>query len=95
MFIKPGFAGVRFGSWSRLVRWIVCRQAARRASRVILGCMPLVHAPLSVRNARIQEVAARCDKSEHLYRIKAKIFCDCTGDSRLGLEAGAEEAREG
>ena len=33
---------------------------------------------------------ARCDKSEHLYRIKAKIFCDCTGDSRLGLEAGAE-----
>ena len=24
----------------------------------------------------------------HLYHIPAKIFCDCTGDSRLGLEAG-------
>ena len=39
---------------------------------------------------RIDEVMVRCDKSEHLYRIRAKIFCDCTGDSRLGLEAGAE-----
>lgn len=38
----------------------------------------------------IEEVMVRCDKSEHLYRIKAKIFCDCTGDSRLALEAGAE-----
>ncbi|HTM50319.1 MAG TPA: FAD-dependent oxidoreductase [Bryobacteraceae bacterium] len=44
----------------------------------------------AVKNGRIQEVSARCDKSEHIYRIKAKIFCDCTGDSRLGLEAGAE-----
>jgi hypothetical protein len=43
-----------------------------------------------VKNSRITEAAARCDKSEHLYRIRAKIFCDCTGDSRLGLEAGAE-----
>jgi hypothetical protein len=31
----------------------------------------------------------RCDKTEHLYRIKAKYFADCTGDSRLALEAGA------
>src|SRR5207249_3024632 len=31
-----------------------------------------------------------CDKTEHLYRVRAKLFCDCTGDSRLGLEAGAE-----
>jgi hypothetical protein len=44
----------------------------------------------SVRNGRIMEASARCDKSEQLYRITAKIFCDCTGDSRLGLEAGAE-----
>ena len=44
----------------------------------------------AVENGRIVEVAARCDKSEHLYRIRAKIFCDCTGDSRLGLESGAE-----
>jgi hypothetical protein len=39
---------------------------------------------------RIQQVLARCDKSEHLYRIKARIFVDATGDSRLGLEAGAD-----
>ena len=48
----------------------------------------------AVKDGRITEVAARCDKSEHLYRIRARIFCDCTGDSRLGLEAGAE-MREG
>ncbi|WP_321474228.1 FAD-dependent oxidoreductase [uncultured Paludibaculum sp.] len=34
-------------------------------------------------------VMARCDKSEHLYRVHAPLFVDCTGDSRLGLEAGA------
>jgi hypothetical protein len=38
----------------------------------------------------IRHALARCDKSEHLYRIKAKLYCDSTGDSRLGLEAGAE-----
>src|SRR5262249_27325880 len=27
---------------------------------------------------------------EHLYRIKAHIYCDCTGDSRLALESNAE-----
>jgi hypothetical protein len=43
-----------------------------------------------VKNGKITEVAARCDKSEHLYRIRAKVYCDCTGDSRLGLEAGAD-----
>ena len=51
----------------------------------------------TMKDGRIAEVAARCDKSEHLYRIRAGIFCDCTGDSRLGLEAGAEmrTGREG
>ncbi|HEY2016489.1 MAG TPA: FAD-dependent oxidoreductase [Bryobacteraceae bacterium] len=44
----------------------------------------------SLKDGRIAEVAARCDRTEHLYRIRAKMFCDCTGDSRLGLEAGAE-----
>ncbi len=44
----------------------------------------------AVKNGRITEAMARCDKSESLYRIRAKMFCDCTGDSRLGLEAGAE-----
>lgn len=44
----------------------------------------------ATRNGRIEQVMVRCDKSETTYRIKAAIFCDCTGDSRLGLEAGAE-----
>ncbi len=39
---------------------------------------------------RIESVMARCDLTEHLYRIRAAYFLDCTGDSRLGLEAGAE-----
>lgn len=46
---------------------------------------------------RIEEVMVRCDRSEHLYRIRAKMFCDATGDSRLALEAGAaiRTGREG
>ena len=43
-----------------------------------------------MKDNQIQRVLVRCDKTEHLYRIKAKVYCDCTGDSRLGLEAGAE-----
>ena len=42
------------------------------------------------RDGRITGVRARCDKTEHLYDITAKLYLDCTGDSRLGLEAGAE-----
>lgn len=41
-------------------------------------------------NGSIEQVLVRNDKTEHLYRIKAKIYCDATGDSRLALEAGAE-----
>jgi hypothetical protein len=37
----------------------------------------------------ITRAFARCDKTETLYQVSAKIFCDCTGDSRLALEAGA------
>ena len=48
----------------------------------------LYHA--DVQESRISTVLARCDKSETAYRIKAKVFIDATGDSRLGLEAGAE-----
>lgn len=44
----------------------------------------------SMKNGRIDHVLARCDKSEHIYRVTAPLFIDCTGDSRLGLEAGAE-----
>ena len=43
-----------------------------------------------VKEGRIERVFARCDKAEHLYRIAAQLFADCTGDCRLGLEAGAE-----
>jgi hypothetical protein len=43
-----------------------------------------------VKDNVIRRVQARCDRSEHIYRIAAKLFCDCTGDSRLGLESGAE-----
>jgi hypothetical protein len=43
-----------------------------------------------VKDGRIQRVMARCDKSEHLYRITAPIYLDCTGDSRLALESGAD-----
>lgn len=42
-----------------------------------------------VSNGRIKRVLARSDKTEHLYRITAKHYADCTGDCRLGLEAGA------
>ncbi len=44
----------------------------------------------SVKEGRITDAVARCDKSEHVYRIRAKMYCDCTGDSRLALEAGAD-----
>ena len=39
---------------------------------------------------RIESVWARCDKTEHLYHIRSSMYIDCTGDSRLGYEAGAE-----
>ncbi len=47
-----------------------------------------------VEHGAIREVMVRCDKSEYLYRVRARIFIDATGDSRLGLEAGAD-MREG
>jgi hypothetical protein len=43
-----------------------------------------------VKDGHIQRVLARCDKTEHLYRVTAKFFADCTGDCRLGVEAGAD-----
>jgi hypothetical protein len=53
----------------------------------------LLDAPLfaaETKDGEIQRVMVRCDKTEHLYRIRAKLYLDCTGDSRLALEAGAE-----
>ena len=44
----------------------------------------------AVKDERITEALARCDSTEHIYRIKANYYADCTGDCRLGLEAGAK-----
>jgi hypothetical protein len=44
----------------------------------------------ATRDGRIESVMARCDRSEHVYRVRAKVYVDATGDSRLGLEAAAE-----
>lgn len=41
----------------------------------------------------IHRAHARCDKTEHYYRVTAKQFADCTGDCRLGVVAGAELRR--
>ena len=41
-------------------------------------------------DSTIEAIWARCDKTEHLYHIKAPVFVDATGDSRLAIEAGAE-----
>ncbi|HPC60673.1 MAG TPA: FAD-dependent oxidoreductase [Verrucomicrobiota bacterium] len=43
-----------------------------------------------VRDGRIQRALARSDKQETLHRIAARLYADCTGDCRLGLEAGAD-----
>lgn len=53
----------------------------------------LLDSPLfsvSMKDGRIDRAYVRSDKTEHLYAIAAKVYLDCTGDSRLGLEAGAE-----
>lgn len=46
-----------------------------------------------VTDGAITTAAVRCDKTEHVYRVKAQTYLDCTGDSRLALEAGAEMRR--
>ncbi len=43
----------------------------------------------TVEDDLITEVLARSDTTEHIYRITATHYADCTGDCRLGLEAGA------
>lgn len=47
--------------------------------------------------ARIAAALARRESTEDLYEIEADIFIDCTGDGRLGAEAGARfvTGREG
>lgn len=45
---------------------------------------------------RIERVIAERQSTEDRFRIRAKVFVDCTGDGRLGAEAGAPfmEGRE-
>ncbi len=43
-----------------------------------------------VEGRTITQVMTRCDRTETLYKIKSQYYLDSTGDSRLGLEAGAE-----
>ncbi len=42
-----------------------------------------------VKDGKIVRTLARCDKTEHIYRVTSRFFADCTGDSRLAVEAGA------
>jgi hypothetical protein len=44
---------------------------------------------VSVEGARITDALAVRDTTEDLFRITARIFVDCTGDSGLGAAAGA------
>lgn len=46
---------------------------------------------------KITTALAECPSTETSFRVNADIFIDCTGDGRLGLEAGASfmEGREG
>lgn len=53
----------------------------------------------TVERNRIEQVLARCDKTEKIHRIRPHACCDATGDGRLALESGAafmrgREARE-
>ena len=40
--------------------------------------------------SNIECAYARSDKTLTIYKIKSKVYIDCTGDSRLAMEAGAE-----
>ncbi len=43
-----------------------------------------------VENDTITKVVAERQSTEDIFHITAKVFIDCTGDGRLGAEAGAE-----
>lgn len=46
-----------------------------------------------VEDGRIRTAYANRETTEERFIIKAKVYVDCTGDGRLGYEAGAEFAR--
>lgn len=43
-----------------------------------------------VDGGKITTAFVRCDKTEHIYKVRAHMYIDSTGDSRLALEAGAD-----
>lgn len=50
----------------------------------------------TVQGGEIVSVTAERQSTEDVFRIQARVFIDCTGDGRLGVEAGAAfgEGRE-
>ncbi len=48
---------------------------------------------VEMENGRIAAAIAERQSTEDTFRIKAKIFIDCTGDGRMGAEAGANYRR--
>ncbi len=50
-----------------------------------------------VKDGNITCAWARSDSTRNVYKVKAKIYADCSGDSRMGLSAGASyfSGREG
>ena len=73
-----------FGLWDLLLYDKVRRE------RGITLLLDTTLCAAETKDGRIERVLARCDATEHLYRITARQYLDCTGDCRLGLEAGAE-----
>lgn len=45
---------------------------------------------VDMKDDKIKAAYARCSTSRKLYKISAKIFVDCTGDSTLAMQANAE-----
>lgn len=43
-----------------------------------------------VSEGSITTAYVRCDKTEHIYKVRAHVYVDSTGDSRLAMESGAD-----
>ena len=81
----------RSASMLDLIFYEKCRS---EASLTLMLNTTVTHAEMSGR--RIDAVTADRQSTEDSFRIAAKVFVDCTGDGRLGVEAGASymEGRE-
>jgi hypothetical protein len=81
----------RAGSMMDLILYEKCR--AEPNLRLMLNTTVV---SAEVRDGTIESVKATRESTEDHFTIKAKLFVDCTGDGRLGAEAGApyREGRE-